>query len=474
MPPTPPRLAAAAAATAATAAIGAAAIAAVAAAVGRPAPAARRPARRRRCFLPALLAALGLSIHAGVASATVCHGESVPAATLLLPYFEVNLDDPNGLTTLFSVNNAAAAAVLAHVAIWSDLAVPLANFDVYLTGYDVQTINLRDVVVYGNLPQTASAGQDPADVISPKGQFSQDVDFAGCQGKLPPPPLSSTELAHLQAALTGRPSPVLGGRCAGQALGDNVARGYVTVDTVGSCTSSFPGDAGYFAANGAGDVTDQNVLWGAWNIVDAAHGFAEGSTMVAIEASGTDPATSTPGHYTFYGRYDGWSAVDHRAPLSTTFAAPYAVNGPFDGGTDLLVWRDPKVAQAPFTCPTVAGKTPSWYPLSTEGLVAFDEQEQESSYECDFIDCPPAPIPFPAAAQRTSVGGAAFPVPFDFGWLYLDLNGPVAAAGANPPPDPQAAQAWVVMAQSSRAHFAVARDALRLDSACTAQHFVPQ
>jgi len=33
--------------------------------------------------------------------------------------------------------------VLAHVAIWSDLAVPVFNFNVYLTGYDVQTINLR-------------------------------------------------------------------------------------------------------------------------------------------------------------------------------------------------------------------------------------------------------------------------------------------------------------------------------------------
>src|ERR1700719_2623576 len=120
-----------------------------------------RPGRLRRLLFSALLAALGQPLHLGVASAAVCHGERVPAATLLLPYFEVSLDDPNGLTTLFSINNAAAAAVLAHVAIWSDLSVPVVNFNVYLTGYDVQTINLRDIVVYGHLPQTASAGQDP-------------------------------------------------------------------------------------------------------------------------------------------------------------------------------------------------------------------------------------------------------------------------------------------------------------------------
>jgi hypothetical protein len=450
--------------------------AAAAAAVRSPAPATCRPGRLRRFFLPflpALLAALGLSIHLGVASATVCHGESVPAATLLLPYFEVNLDDPNGLTTLFSINNAAAAAVLTHVAIWSDLSVPLVNFNVYLTGYDVQTINLRDVIVYGNLPQTASAGQDTGDVVSPKGPLSQDVDFSSCQGLLPPPPLSSMELAHLRAALTGRPSPLLGGRCAGQALGDNVARGYITLDTVGNCTSRFPGDAGYFAANGAGDVTDQNVLWGGWTIVDAVQGFAEGSTLVAIEADGTNPATSTPGNYTFYGRYDGWSAVDHRAPLSTTFATQYATNGPFDPATDLLVWRDPKVPQAPFPCAAALG-VPPWYPLAQEGIQYFNEQETVAVSQCQF-NCPVVPIAFPASAQRTRVNGAALPVPFEFGWLYLDLNwANGAVAGPNPPADPRAAQAWVVMAQSSHAHFAVARDAFRLDSACTAHHLVPQ
>src|SRR6185503_15597349 len=53
-----------------------------------------------------------------------------PAATLLLPYFEVSLPTvqggkPKGLTTLFSINNASATAVLAHTTIWSELAVPV-------------------------------------------------------------------------------------------------------------------------------------------------------------------------------------------------------------------------------------------------------------------------------------------------------------------------------------------------------------
>ena len=31
-----------------------------------------------------------------------------PAATLLYPYFEVDLNDPQGQTTLISINNASA------------------------------------------------------------------------------------------------------------------------------------------------------------------------------------------------------------------------------------------------------------------------------------------------------------------------------------------------------------------------------
>ncbi|HYX23827.1 MAG TPA: hypothetical protein VFC23_06720, partial [Thermoanaerobaculia bacterium] len=129
------------------------------------------------------LALLGLLALGGQAVAVICTIDAVPAATLLLPYFEVDLNNPNGLTTLFSVNNASATAVLAHVVVYSDLSVPVLDFNIYLTGYDVQTINLRDILINGILPQTASAGQDPSDKISPKGPKSQDINFASCTGQ---------------------------------------------------------------------------------------------------------------------------------------------------------------------------------------------------------------------------------------------------------------------------------------------------
>jgi hypothetical protein len=434
-----------------------------------------------RALCLALLCLLGV---AGSASAVICVVDDVPAATLLLPYFEVNLGDPNGQTTLFSVNNASATAVLAHVVVWSDLSVPVLDFNIYLTGYDVQTINLRDILVNGVLPRTASAGQDPGDAISPQGDFSQDINFASCTGLLPPPVLPASFVQHLQLSLTGQASSVLGNLCAGRAFGDNVARGYVTVDTVNNCTLRFPGDPGYFGAGGTGDATNQNVLWGDYFYVNPGANFADGNNLVHIEAApgtgtsalygtyGANPETSTPGQYTFYGRYVAWTAADNREPLATNFAVRYLNGGVFSGGTDFIVWRDSKVNQGPFTCPATNGR-PAWYPLGNEGIVIFDEEEQPQVPQ-QFPVSPqpqnPSLVPFPAEAQSTHVGGTALPVPFDFGWMYLDLNTSVPAAGNNPPEDPLAAQAWVTARLTAQGRFSVGYPAVKLDSACTALH----
>jgi hypothetical protein len=413
------------------------------------------------------LALLALVALGGQASAVICTVDDVPGATLLVPYFEVDLSNTNGVTTLFSVNNASATAVLAHVVVWSDLSVPVLDFNVYLTGYDVQSINMRDILA-GNLPQTASAGQDPTDTISPKGQFSQDINFASCTGQLPTGALPASFVTHLQTALTGQFSTLLGG-CAGLAYGDNIARGYVTVDTVNNCTLRFPGDLGYFAAGGSGDATNQNVLWGDYFYGNSATNRADGNALVHIEASATNPETSVAGQYTFYGRYDNWTAVDNREPLATNFAVRFLNGGPFTGGTNLVTWRDSKVRQGAFKC----GTTPAWYPLGQEQIVIFDEQEHPQVPQT-FPVSPQPPqngiIPFPAEAQSTAVGGAAFPVPYAFGWVFLDLNTTVAAAGSVPPEDPAAAQAWVEAVMSALGRYSVGFDAIKLDSACTASH----
>src|SRR3984893_11549592 len=104
-----------------------------------------------------------------------CRLGNQPAATLLVPYFEVDLSNPAGRTTLLSVNNAAPRPTLARMVLWTDWGVPTLAFDIYLTGYDVQTFNLRDVF-NGNLPQTGPG-------ISPTGPLSEPgTSFPGCSG----------------------------------------------------------------------------------------------------------------------------------------------------------------------------------------------------------------------------------------------------------------------------------------------------
>src|SRR4051795_13302792 len=90
-------------------------------------------------LLGALLAAvLPVPVSAGVVEGN-CRLANQPAATLLIPYFEADLSDPSGQNTLISVNNASSKSALARVVLWTDWGIPTLAFDIFLTGYDVQT-----------------------------------------------------------------------------------------------------------------------------------------------------------------------------------------------------------------------------------------------------------------------------------------------------------------------------------------------
>ncbi len=398
-------------------------------------------------------------------------------STLLVPYFEVDLTNPNGRNTIFTVdkggrldavsmggvNSNIPTAVLAHVTVWSDLGVPVLNFNIYLTGYDVETVNMRNVLG-GVLPRTASAGQDPSDTISPKGLKSQDINFASCTGFLPPASLTATQISNLTAALTGKAAPT---QCSGLAYGDNVARGYVTVDVVNSCTTQNPGDVGYFNNT----VTFQNHLTGQVFYVDPSNNTARGGNVVHIHSNDNsagppDPIVTTAGNYTFYGRLNGFTASDGRQPLSTNFVArfnPGQATGSWrvpavpPARASLIVWRDPKMITNPFSC----ASKPPWYPLGQEGITAFDEQEHPQSIT--------GMAPFGAATQLVQVGGAALPVTFVAGSLFLDLNTTVAGAPV-PSADPAAAQGWVQVIDGK---FGVLHNAQQMDSATKPTHTNP-
>ncbi len=407
---------------------------------------------------------VGLAGAGAPAAAVIGAMDETPAATLLLPYFEVSLD-ADGVTTLLAVNNAAASAVLTHVTVWTDQGVPALGFQCYLTGYDVVTLNLRDVLVGGRLCRTASDGQDPFDSISPQGPFSHDVDFPSCAGVLPYPEvaLDAAGRAHVQAWLTGNMSPTTG-TCAAGARGgraaakDNrVLRGYVTVDTVSACSLLGPAMLPTYDAF----LTDQNVLWGDSFFVHPGESFAQGETLVHLEAC-VDPEEGCPftaGEHTFYGRYAGGTAIDQREPLPTTLLARFVTGGAFDGGTSLLVWREGDETAAPYDCP-FAGP-PSWYPLPSEQIAIFDEEENPAQRG----DCPGSCDPFdpvPSLAQRLDVL-EDFLTPFDFGWMLMNLQHD-EVQGIYGDDD---AQAWVTVVMDASARFSVGFDAVQVDNANT-------
>jgi hypothetical protein len=437
------------------------------------------------------------------ANNNLCTIQTAPSPTLLLPYFEVNIDDPSGVDTFFSINNALPYGVLGHVVVWTDMSVEALDFNVYLTGYDVQTIGMGLIIRDGILPVTSYFD-------SPVGSYSWDQPIAiyqQCLSILPynEPALDADFLTHLQSILTGGPSAIYGGRCGGFPYGDSIARGYVTVDNVLDCTVLTPCDNGYFTV----DVNSPPdgllgyylpAFWGDWYMIDYANNFAQGDTLVHVESfqsyldfvsGGSIEEMPTPAENlqralaahqpqgglggdvgfglfgaTFWGRcatvFDPDHIVlDYREPLGTTYAARFYQNAAFTGGTDFLVWRDSNFnvlfgEEDGFSC--AAG--PSWFPLNERQVVFFDEQENPET-ACTISPCPESDILFPLEAQRVSI--ADVDVTPDSGWSYMNLN---QLWFVNEEPTVVASQAWVTAVHSAEGRFSAGLPAVQLDSMC--------
>ncbi len=480
---------------------------------------------RRTVLLVALVSLLALG---GQSFAELCTIDAVPAATLLLPYFEVSLNSIPGVdevqaardvNTFFSVNNASAAPTVAHVVLWGDWSLPSIDFDIFLTGYDVETVALGDLFNLGNLPITAHATNDGNDTISPHGRATNDPAnasgpfpgnsenpdwdsfpdgaanpaFPGCDTNLPlgtNPVLSGSFLDRVRCGHTGRGLACGQASCIGQVHdetggggNDWIARGYLTIDNVTDCNLLFPNQAGYF---GSGITSEVNQLWGDWFIVQ--DGRAIGDNLVSIEAS--DSQAFAPGDYTFYGRYVDGLATDQREPLASTWATRYFEPGAaFSGGTSLMVWRDSKcqttVSGFNNGCVPVAG-TPPWWPLDETQVVSFDTQEDATEICNDITTTggggvsPPDPtittqqFCFPLETGRYRVGEGDLDPPYDFGWMYLNLNFTLGDTSGSPNPCStdglfgDIAQSWVnTELDSDAGAFSVGFAATQLTSACS-------
>ena len=375
---------------------------------------------RKRTLCLLAIATLAVAAQAGAEIGTL---DRVPAATLLLPYFEVNLDPAtatSGPNTIMTIGNASDSAALARVTLWTDLGVPTFAFDVFLTGYDVEYVDLR-LLFHGIPPVTADDEVDTTNRVSPQGAISQDMNFppsasdppiATCNGLLPTR-LSAANVTALRNAHTGQASSLLGNACAGTSWGNGIARGFVTVDSVTAC-STFnplaPDWASYF-----GGLTDpRNILYGEYWIVANAENSSWGDALTAIEASTTDPRTDGTGDYTFYSHLIASSGADHREGLPTVWTGRFVNGGVFDAGTSALVWRD-AWPRAPFAC----GNPPA--PLGRMGITAFDEQENPSWLSPQTA--------FPLATERVRLADPTrIALQPSFGTMYYDLKLPGGVA----------------------------------------------
>jgi hypothetical protein len=346
--------------------------------------------------LALLLACIALAaLPAAPSRAVVCTPDPVPAATLLLPYFDLDARDlakPKSKreTTLFWVMNAEAFAVLARVTLWTDLSVPTLAFDLLLTGFDVEEVDLSQVF----------RGTLPGDLAIP----CNDGKVATRQ--LPPERIEALRQAH-----AGQPVTANGGLCSGADHGDTLLRGYVTVDNVvGPCPANggvFPSDPDYFGALGI--ASDDNVLAGQYFVQSRKRKIAESGRLVALEAD----AGFGAGEATFYGRYVGYAGTDHREPLPQQWLLRYLNEPEAKRSTELLVWRNSEAVQGPFACESRG--TAGWFPLGQESLVVFDDDENAEQ---------PTGSAFPAETGRVRLGGPSLPVTEARGMLFLNLGVP--------------------------------------------------
>jgi hypothetical protein len=452
-----------------------------------------------------------------------CDIGTAPAATLLLPYFAARAD--RSVNTIFTLVNVSDAPQIAHVTVWTDWSFPVLDFNVYLTGYDVQGLSMHDIIFNASIAPTATGAVGGTNAggsttsgtgLSPVGPLSNTVNpnFVapiGCGSATSPLPgqINPSIATAVQNALINGTYVIPGttascgtnqvGSAASSASGAlhpaNTAVGYVTIDVASNCSLRLPTDPQYFRS----DILFDNVLTGDYAIFDAspATNSAGGNPLVHIRAvpEGGPAGTALVGNqtnlpYTFYSRYiNGQTAggftftgatanYDRRQPLPSLFAARALQSGSL--ASSLRIWREG--VTGPTTCTNAVSNSA----LPIAEIVRFDEHENFSIFNVQFGVSPATPttvslpetanVPASSAsfpAQPTTAGDVG-------GWMYLNLDfgtanpAGVTSGGVSVLPNgatDRPSQNWVTVAQSgtgaAAGALAVEFDATWLGNGCT-------
>lgn len=395
-----------------------------------------------------------------------CDIALLPAATLLLPYFEVDFGPSVRETTLLSITNVTNVAQVARVTLWTDYSYPVLSFNVYLTGYDVQSINLFDVIASGTIGNGSGSGSS----ISHQGTWSDpNSAIEGCanvSASIPAAFVTRMQDAFSIGRITGT------GGCDSVGFVHENAVGYATIDVVGNCSAAMPTDPEYFT----NDIRYDNVLIGDYqHVSNNIMTDAQVNPMVHIRAvpEGGTPTSrlDNPGQYansfanTFYGRFQtpATRTADGRQPLPSRFAVRWINGGPGSFGTDFKLWRQ-----------SVTGRNIACDTLDDNGLievaesVVFDENENGEGVkapECNFLCIPNGEIVTPTTSRLSiQPGSEVFPQNLLgttlAGWLYLNLDDRNQENGAH--------QNWIVVSMRAQGRYSGDMDGIALGNGCSA------
>lgn len=366
-----------------------------------------------------------------------------PAATLLIPYFEVDVDNPAGKTTLASITNASADPLLARVVLWTNWGLPTLAFDLYLKGYNVQSLNLRQILVDGQFPATGSgSGSIPG---SP-----------GCTDPLTNPVLDAAARAELIARHTGHASPGDGLCYSGPPPESGAAVGFLTVDALNDCSEAirYPGDEGYFGPGGTGLVSNRNDLWGDFFLLDRDGNMAQGFEAVAVVADAEQFGEGR--NYTFYQPFVDYDGGDDRSFLGRRVRSRF-LNDRFDQSTHILMWIEWPGWFSPIQGGVECGENPfqekGWLAID---VIVHDEDGNEVSTTA---------IEISELVLRLKVGGDTLPTAKGFGIVDLSAEWTIYPV-AGVPFGPQDLQIWAMTLISAGDRFSVGLHALQFDDPC--------
>jgi hypothetical protein len=390
-----------------------------------------------------IILALALALVGGVAYANFCARDVVPSASLLVPYIVVDTNadgTPNsaGYTTLTVVTNVSSAKQIIHVTVWNAVSDPVVDFDEVLSGYDVWSINWRDLVT-GNF-NLFDTGDDfwtgtigtVGDTFGPTTNNFSSPLVPGVTGLANPEdtdydiPDTATGCgfpwgnlsAYAGIIQSGLAEPLFAWTthdtdCDGSSeitwsgwlstLTDSPLFFYATIDTVYACNGYFPNQLQYWTfdngVNTPGYNTKNNVLTAYDFYLNFTSNFSESLPAVGLEAY---PGYWPVGFYTHAKEIadptEGtitWA--DDREPLGTAYAFNYLNAGGVT--TEVGVWKNYHDFDADnenvFAC------LPYLY-------YAWDENEQAKART--IITCPsglcfgnPEPNVFPFQTQRVPV-----------------------------------------------------------------------